>query len=55
MLKHLNYPSSILNKNPSDFVFNYFYNFKMFILTFKFFKLKSYLLSFKIIFIILKT
>src|SRR4030043_303896 len=53
ILKHLNYRSSILNRNPSYFFFKYFYNFKTFKLSFKYPKQKSYLL-FLIIFIILK-
>ena len=57
ILKHLNYLSSFLNRNPTYFCFiNYFYNFKTFILTLKYPKKKSYLLFFIDInyFIILK-
>src|SRR3990172_6698926 len=54
ILKHLNYPSSMLNRNPTYFFFNYFYNFKTFKLSFKYCKQKSCLLFILIIFIILK-
>src|SRR4030065_147678 len=55
ILKHLNLHSSITNRNPTYFFFiNYFYNFKTFKPSFKYHKKKSYVLFFKIIFIILK-
>jgi hypothetical protein len=45
ILKHLNYPSSIINRNPTYFFFiNYFYNFKTFKLSFKYHKQNSYFL-----------
>jgi len=42
ILKHLNYPSSILNRNSTNFSFNYFKNFKTFKISFKYPKQKSY-------------
>jgi hypothetical protein len=45
-LKHLNNHSSILNRNPTYFFINYFFNFKRFKVSFTCPKQKSYILVF---------
>ena len=54
-LKHLNNHSSILNRNPTYFFINYFFNFKTYKLSFKYPKQKSYILVFINCFYNLKT
>jgi len=54
IFKHLNYPSSIINRNTNFFFINYIYNFWTFKLSFKYHKQKSNLPFFLIIFVILK-
>ena len=50
ILRDLNYPSCILDRNPRNFFFNYFYNFITFKLSFKYPEQKFYFHFFYIIF-----